>query len=83
MKISALRGTLAATGLALCMGTANAALVTFSDTYTPDAPIFLTPSNTTFTFTQSILGYGFNNATDTITGATLQLFFRDDGGARD
>lgn len=65
------------------MSTANAALMTFSDTYTPAAPVFLTPNNTTFSFTQSILGYGFNSATDTITGATLELFFRDDGGARD
>ena len=62
-------------------GAATASVLTFTDTYTPATSVFLTPSNTTFSFTQSIAG--FDSALDTITSASLQLFFSDDGGSSD
>ena len=64
-------------------GAATASVLTFTDTYAPAASVFLTPINTSFSFTQSITSHGFDSALDTITSASLQLFFSDDGGPND
>lgn len=64
-------------------GAATASVLTFTDTYTPATSVLLTSSNTTFSFTQSITSQGFDSALDTITSASLQLFFSDDGGSSD
>lgn len=67
------------------VGIAQASLVTqtFTDTYTPPSSIFLSPSNLSYGYSQGILSEGFNVATDTITSATLDFYFHDDGGSND
>lgn len=73
--------------LASSLGAANASVVTSSQDYafTPAASVFLSPSNTTYSFTQtfSFLPQDFNSATDTVTSASLEFFFHDDGGRSD
>lgn len=73
--------------LASSVGAANASVVTSSQdyTYTPSASVFLSPSNTTYSFTQSFsfLPQDFNIATDTVKSASLEFFFHDDGGQGD
>lgn len=81
-----LRCTSVVTALvSMSVGAANASIVTLSETYTyiPAATVFLSPDNTSYSFTQNFLPQDFNSATDTIKSASLQLFFRDDGGASD
>jgi hypothetical protein len=81
-----LRCTSVVTALvSISVGAANAAIETISATYTyePDAPVFLSPDSTSYTFTQNVLPKDFNSATDTIRSASLQLFFRDDRGDGD
>lgn len=67
------------------IGVANASLVaeTFTSTYTPSSTVFLSPTNLNYSYTQNVLTEGFNAVTDTITSASLNFFFRDDGGTGD
>ncbi|HXE40806.1 MAG TPA: PEP-CTERM sorting domain-containing protein [Azonexus sp.] len=73
--------------LASSLGAANASIVTSSQdyTFTPSASVFLSPTNTTYSFTQtfSFLPQDFNSATDTVSSASLEFFFHDDGGQGD
>lgn len=73
--------------LASLVGAANASVVTSSQdyTFTPSAAVFLSPSDTTYSFTQtfSFLPQDFNSATDTVSSASLEFFFHDDGGQGD
>lgn len=73
--------------LASSVGAANASIVTSSQehSFTPSASVFLSPSNTTYSFTQtfSFLPQDFNSATDTVSSASLEFFFHDDGGQGD
>lgn len=73
--------------LASSLGAANASVVTSSQdyTFTPSASVLLSPSNTTYSFTQSFsfLPQDFNSATDTVSSASLEFFFHDDGGQGD
>ncbi|HJV93862.1 MAG TPA: PEP-CTERM sorting domain-containing protein [Azonexus sp.] len=73
--------------LASSLGAANASVVTSSRdyTFTPSASVFLSPSNPTYSFTQtfSFLPLDFNSATDTVSSASFEFFFRDDGGQGD
>lgn len=73
--------------LASSVGAANASVVTSSQdyTFTPSASVFLSPSNTAYSFTQtfSFLPQDFNSATDTVGSASLEFFFHDDGGQGD
>lgn len=59
------------------IGTANATIETFIETYKLEAPVFLTPDN--IYFDQTIELQGFNSETDTIKSASLEFFFLDDG----
>lgn len=73
--------------LASSVGAANASVVTSSQdyTFTPSAAVFLSPSDATYSFTQtfSFLPQDFNSATDTVSSASLEFFFHDDGGQGD
>lgn len=71
--------------VSISVGAANASILTLSETYTyiPAATVFLSPDVTSYSFTQNFLPQDFNSATDTIKSASLQLFFRDDGGPSD
>lgn len=73
--------------LASLVGAANASVVTSSQdyTFTPSAAVFLSPSDATYSFTQtfSFLPQNFNSATDTVSSASLEFFFHDDGGQGD
>lgn len=82
-----LRYTSVLTVLLASLGAANASIVTSSQdyTFTPSASVFLSPSNTTYSFTQtfSFLPQDFNSTTDTVSSASLEFFFHDDGGQGD
>lgn len=69
------------------LGAANASVVTSSQdyTFTPSASVFLSPSNTAYSFSQtfSFLPQDFNSTTDTVSSASLEFFFHDDGGQGD
>lgn len=73
--------------LASSVGAANASVVTSrqDNAFTPSASVFLSPSNTAYSFTQtfSFLPQDFNSATDTVSSASLEFFFHDDGGQGD
>lgn len=77
------RASLLATLFLASVGAANATLVSFTDTYSPATSVFLSPTNLSYSFTQSIVPQGFTSATDTITSASLEFFFRDDFGQGD
>jgi hypothetical protein len=58
---------------------ANGAPLSFEDVYDPSDLLFSRTGLRSLTFTHDLATDGFDPLTDTVTGATLSLYFEDDG----